>query len=342
MKKRIIAALIALMLMVSVVAACAADDPAPVDDPAEVADDQVFRIATVVKLTGVAWFDRMEEGVNRFAADTGMDAWQTGHHTADPAEQVRVIEDLIAQGVDAITVVPNSTPALEAVLGRAMEQGIIVISHEATDIVNAHANIEAFRNDEYGAQFGMKLAELMGGEGYYTTFVGSLTATSHNEWVDGSNAFIEANYPGMTLISNKNETAEDATNSYNLTLELLTAHPYLVGFQGSASTDVPGVARAIEERGLIDSTFVVGTSLVSVSGQFLESGAIDMIGFWDPAEAGYAMNELALHLLRGGELYDGMSLRAVGYQNLSIDDGKFLFGSAWVHVTRENMHEFDF
>jgi len=296
---------------------------------------------TVVKLTGVAWFDRMEVGVNRFAADTGMDAWQTGHHTADPAEQVRVIEDLIAQGVDAITVVPNSTPALEAVLARARAEGIVVISHEATDIINADANVEAFLNDAYGEQFGIRLAELMGGEGEYTTFVGSLTATSHNEWVDASNEYIAANHPGMTLVHNKNESAEDATNSYNRTLELFLANPDLVGFQGSASTDVPGVARAIEELDKIDSTFVVGTSLVSVSGQFLESGAIDMIGFWDPAEAGYAMNELALHILRGGQISQGMDLDAIGYQNLTMD-GLNLFGSAWVHVTRENMHEWDF
>ena len=315
------------------------DDPAPPDD---VDDDRVFTIATVVKLTGVSWFDRMEEGVIRFAQETGQDAFQTGHITADPAEQVRIIEDLIAQGVDAICVVPNSTPALEAVLGRAMDAGIVVISHEATDIVNAHFNIEAFTNQAYGEQFGRALADLMGGEGQYTTFVGSLTATSHNEWVDGSNEYLAANYPDMELVANKNESAEDATVAYNRTLELMLAYPDLVGFQGSASTDVAGVGRAIEEAGREETTFVVGTSLVSVAGQFLESGAVDMIGFWDPAEAGFAMNELALRVLRGEEIYDGMSLSATGYGNLTLVDDMFLFGSAWVFVTRENMHEFDF
>jgi len=336
MKKRTLRLATALLLVAAMtvaLVACGNGDSAK--------DDGNYTIVTVVKLTGVAWFDRMEVGVNRFAADTGMDAWQTGHHTADPAEQVRVIEDLIAQGVDAICVVPNSTPSLEAVLARAREEGIVVISHEATDIVNADANVEAFMNDAYGEQFGIKLAELMDGQGEYTTFVGSLTATSHNEWVDGSNAYIAANFPGMELVANKNESAEDATNSYNRALELFMAYPDLVGFQGSASTDVPGIARAVEELGKIDSTFVVGTSLVSVSGQYLESGAIDMIGFWDPAEAGYAMNELALHILQGGEIAQGMNLKAVGYQNLT-KDGLNLYGSAWVHVTKENMGDWDF
>jgi simple sugar transport system substrate-binding protein len=115
----------------------------------------------------------MEEGVDQFAADTGMDAWQTGHSTADPAEQVRIIDDLIAQGVDAICVVPNSTESLEAVLKKAMDAGIVVIAHEASNIQNANYDIEAFDNIEYGKHFMACWAKWMGGKGQYTTFVGS-------------------------------------------------------------------------------------------------------------------------------------------------------------------------
>ena len=342
--KKIRAMLLALMMVLSL-AACGAKAPAEEPAPAPEADapeaeapaeeaGESYTIATVVKLTGVAWFDRMEVGVNRFAADhPEHDVFQTGAATADPAEQVRVIEDLIAQGVDAITVVPNSTESLEAVLGKAMEQGIVVVAHEASTIQNADCDVEAFVNAEYGDHFM--------GEGQYTTFVGALTATSHNEWVDASVARQEAEYPNMELISNKNETTENEENAYTKTKELLTAYPELVGFQGSAMTDVPGVGRAIQEAGKQDSTVVIGTSLVSVAGKYLEDGSIDMISFWDPAEAGYAMNELALHLLEGGKIEDGMSLTAPGYQNLKLD-GKVLYGSAWIDVTVDNMGDYDF
>jgi len=350
--KKILAMLLALMMVLSL-AACGAKAPAEEPAPAPEADapeaeapaeeaGESYTIATVVKLTGVAWFDRMEVGVNRFAADhPEHDVFQTGAATADPAEQVRVIEDLIAQGVDAITVVPNSTESLEAVLGKAMEQGIKVVAHEASTIQNADCDVEAFVNAEYGDHFMGAIGELMGGKGQYTTFVGALTATSTNEWVDASVARQEAEYPEMELISNKNETTENEENAYTKTKELLTAYPELVGFQGSAMTDVPGVGRAIQEAGKQDSTVVIGTSLVSVAGKYLEDGSIDMISFWDPAEAGYAMNELALHLLEGGTIEDGMSLTAPGYQNLKLD-GKVLYGSAWIDVTVDNMGDYDF
>lgn len=344
MAKKLLAALLALS-MVLVFAACGAKAPetsAPQTSGSTPAPEgKTFKIATVVKLTGVAWFDRMEVGVKKFAEDTGMDAFQTGHSTADPAEQVRVIEDLIAQKVDALCVVPNSTEALEPVLKKAMDAGIIVITHEASNIQNAHFDVEAFDNTQYGEHFMEVLGEMMKGKGEYTTFVGSLTATSHNEWVDGSTKVQAAKYPDMKLVSNKNETTEDSEKAYQKTKELLKAYPNLVGFQGSAMTDAPGVARAIEEVGKNDSTFVIGTSLVSVAGQYLETGAIDMISFWDPAEAGYAMNELALMLLKGEKPAAGTNLKAKGYQDLQLN-GKVLLGKAWIDVTKDNMNDYDF
>jgi len=351
--KKLLAMLMALM-MVLALAACgsssapaassaapAAESGAASSEAASASGDN-YTIATVVKLTGVAWFDRMEIGVKKFASDhPGIDAFQTGAPTADPAEQVRVIEDLIAQGVDAICVVPDSTESVEAVLKKAMDQGIKVVTHEASTIQNADCDIEAFDNAEYGAHFMEKLGEMMGGKGQYTTFVGSLTATSHNEWVDASTALQKQKYPDMELVSNKNETTEDSENAYQKTKELLKAYPNLKGFQGSAMTDAPGVAKAIEEAKLSDSTFVVGTSLVSVSGQYLETGSIDMISFWDPAEAGYAMNELALYLLQGGQIKDGMALTAKGYEKLTLT-GKVLKGAAWIDVTKDNMGDYNF
>lgn len=351
MKKRVLSIFLCAAFAVATLAACGGSkeeapaattsDSAPAAEATEDAGDVDFTIATVVKLTGVAWFDRMQVGVDRFAEDTGVDAFQTGAADADPANQVQVIEDMIAQGVDALCVVPNDTKSLETVLKKAMDAGIVVITHEASDVENADYDIEAFDNADYGDHFMGMLGEMMGGKGKYTTFVGSLSATSHNEWVDASVARQEKEYPDMELVSNKNETTEDSDNAYKKAKELLAANPDLVGMQGSAMTDIPGAARAVEEAGKNDETFLIGTSLVSVAGQYLETGAIDAISFWDPAEAGYAMNELALMMLQGQTPADGMDLKAPGYQGLKLV-GKVFYGQAWVDVTKDNMGDYDF
>ncbi len=300
-----------------------------------------YTIGTVVKLDGIAWFDRMREGVEKFGEDTGHETFLLGPPKADAALQVQIIEDLIAQGVDAITVVPFSPEALEPVLKKAMDQGIVVISHEATNQQNINYNIEAFDNAGYGAHLMDHLAKYMGEEGEYAVFVGSLTSKSHNEWVDAAIARQEDAYPNMKLVTERVEEYDDQTVAYEKTKELLKTYPNLKGIQGSAMSTAPGAGLAVEEKGLQEKVMVVGTSLVSVSGQYLESGGTKLISFWDPADAGYAMNTLAVMVLEGKEITEGMDLGLPGYDALK-KDGKLLFGSAWVDVTQENMDDYDF
>ena len=298
-------------------------------------------IATVVKIAGIQWFNRMEEGVEKYAEDTGTNAFQVGPAQADPQQQASLIEDMIAQKVNALAVVPMSPEALEPVLKRAMDQGIVVITHEAASQQNVNYDIEAFRNEDFGANLMEQLATCMGGEGEYAVFVGSLTSQTHNQWVDGAIAHQEANYPDMKLVGDRNETFDDSQNAYQKAQEVLRAFPNVKGMQGSASTDVAGIGLAIEERGMEDATCVFGTSLPSIAGQYLETGAVDGIGFWDPSLAGYAMNEVATMVMDGKEVTDGMDLGLEGYEKISLED-KVIYGQAWVNVDKGNMADYPF
>jgi simple sugar transport system substrate-binding protein len=187
----------------------------------------------------------------------------------------------------------------------------------------------------------------MGEEGEYAVFVGSLGSKTHNEWVDGGIARQEEAYPNMTLVGEKNESFDDAQIAYEKAKEILKAYPEIKGFQGSASTDVAGIGQAIEEAGLQDQVTVVGTSLPSIAGDLLypvegkETGAIDAVGFWDPKLAGYACNQIALMMLNGEEIGDGIDLGIPGYESLSAQ-GNVLYGQGQVYVNAENADQYPF
>ena len=302
------------------------------------AEDSDYVIATVPKLTAAAWFVRMEDGIKNFADDTGVDAYMTGPEEADAALQAQYIQDLIAAGVDAICVVPYSMEALEPVLKQARDAGIVVISHEGEGLVNVDYDIEAFDNTAYGAHLLDRIAEKTGGKGDYVVSVGSLTGGSQMQWAEGAIARQEEAYPDMNLFTDIIESADAQENAYQKVKEVLTANPDLAGFQGGAMQDVAGAAMAVEEAGLSGKVELVGTSLVSVSGKYIKEGTIDMISFWDPALAGYAMNELALKVLKGEEITAGMSLEADGYQDLLLE-GNVLKGQAWIDVDAENVDD---
>lgn len=305
--------------------------------------DKKYKIATVVKLTGVGWFDRMEVGVERFGQDTGHDTFQQGPQEADAALQVQIIEDLIAQQVDAITVVPFSAESLEPVLKKARDAGIVVITHEADGMENVDYNIEAFNNEDYGVFLMDSLAEAMGEEGEYMTAVGSLTTNSHMAWEEAAYNRQQEAYPNMTPVERQIETNDDLQTASARFREALKAHPNLKGFQGSSGNDAPGAALAIEELGLEGRIQVVGTSVPSVSGQYLENGSMYAITFWDPADASYVMNKLAVMILEGkeDEIKEGLDLGVPGYEKLIVN-GKYLYGNAPVKVDKDNLDEYDF
>ncbi|GGD33672.1 autoinducer 2 ABC transporter substrate-binding protein [Microbacterium faecale] len=312
-------------------------------DSEEVSPEEMTMV-TVVKVTGVGWFDRMEIGVNEFAEETGIDARQEGADDASPEKQIQIIQDLIPQAPTAITVVPNAPEALETVLEQAREQGMIVVTHEAAGITNADIDIEAFDNTAYGAQIIDSLATCMEESGEYVSFVGGLTAKTHMEWVGGALERQEAEYPDMARVEDPIESKEDENVAYQRAKELLSKYPDLKGFQGSAGTDIAGIARAVQEAGLEDRVCVMGTSIPSVAEKYLEDGSIDKAFFWDPALAGKAQLKIAELLASGETIEEGTDLGIEGYESLSKLDGfdNVFVGDAAIEVDADNVADFDF
>lgn len=304
-------------------------------------------ITTVVKITGIAWFDRMEAGVKEFGEkNPGVKTSQTGPGQADAAQQLRVIEDLIAKKVDALAIVPIDPAALEPVLKKAISRGIKVVTHEADNQKNTLVDVEAFENAAYGARINDRLADCMKQEGKWTSFVGSLGMQSHVQWAEGGAANASKKYPKMTLVDAKTESNNDATKAYEKAKELLRKHPDLKGFQGGSSVDVLGIGRALEESGLQGKVCVFGTGLPSETSKYLESGAITGIAFWDPKDAGLAMNRVAQLLLEGKSVTDGMDLGVPGYNKVKVTKGSgnglIVKGQAWVDADKANYKQYPF
>lgn len=300
-----------------------------------------YKIAVVPKMTSIAWFQRMEEGVNAYNEETGADVFYGG--SSEGADQASYLESLLAEDWDAICVVPFDSEAIAPILEKAKDQGIIVITHEAAsmDASVRDYDVEAFQNAAYGENFMEELGELTGGTGKYIQFVGALTSVSHNEWCDAAQALQEEKFPEMECLG-RYETGDDATSSYNQTKELLQSNPDIVAIEGSASTDILGAAQAVEELGLSGKVAIVGTSMASICGDYVQNGTVYSFSVWDPAEAGKAMIDLAVASLNG-TVEDTMALTADGYETIENVDGDGVFyGSAGVDVTADNLADYDF
>src|SRR5690606_21992161 len=186
-------------------------------------------MGVVVKIGGIPWFNAMEVGILEQAEALGIDATMIGPTSADPALQVRAIEDLIAKGVDVIGVVPNDANAIEPVLEKARAAGIKVITHESPAQKNVDWNFEMASSKGFGEAHAEMLAQDLGGKGGYAVYVGSLTVPLHNEWADYAIAYLKEKYPDMTLIGDRYGVAENVDDSRKTALDLIAANPDLKG-----------------------------------------------------------------------------------------------------------------
>lgn len=274
-------------------------------------------IAVVVKIGGIPWFTAMEKGIQEAGKDQNVKAYMIGPTTADPAQQVRAVEDLIAKKVSAIGVVPNDAKALEPVFERAKAAGIPVITHESPDQVGNLWDIELIDNKEYGEQHMKDFAKFMGEEGEYIVYVGGLTVPLHNAWADAAIAYQKEHYPKMKLVADRYGVAESVDDSYKTALDAMLAHPNLKGILTFGSQGPIGAGRAIKERGKENQIVLVGTCSPTQGKKLVKDGIIKVGYMWSPIEAGKAFVTVANMVLDGKQITDGMEIPGLG--KVSVD-----------------------
>lgn len=267
----------------------------------------------VVKIGGIPWFNAMEDGITERAAELGVSAEMIGPTSADPALQVRAIEDLIAKGVDVIGVVPNDEAALEPVLAKAREAGIKVIAHEGPGLQNVDWNFELASAEGFGEAHAQLLCEKTQEPGKYAVFVGSLTVPLHNAWADAAIEWIGNNCADkLTLVGERYGVAESLDDSRSTALDLIAANPDLRGFLAFGSQGPIGAGRAIEERRLGGQVHVMGPFSPGQGQSLLKNDIISGGYMWNPAEAGRVFVTLGNMVANGEEIAEGTEIEGLG------------------------------
>lgn len=295
MKKSVLAACVAAVLLAGSVMA-----------------GESFKMGVVVKIGGIPWFNSMEEGIRKESPKQNVDAWQVGPTSADPALQVRAIEDLIAQKVDVIGVVPNDLQVLEPVLERARAAGIKVIVHEGPDQVNKDWDFELASVEYYATEHIKKFAELIGGKGQWVVYVGSLTVPLHNAWADAAIAYAKEHYPEMELVADRFGVSESMDDTMRTTNELMGKYPDLKGILTFGSQGPIGAGRAVQQRGKTDDIVVFGAFSAGQGERLVKSGAIKGGFTWNPMVAGEVFVRIARMMMDGVEIVDGMQIEGMG------------------------------
>lgn len=149
-------------------------------------------IAVVPKNLNNPFFDQAKFGCEKAVAEIGADKVEcffTGppeHGGGD--EQVQIVADLIAKGVDGIGVAPSNAAAMASILPQAKEKGIPVLTWDS-DLLAEHADLRTAYIGTHNYDIGVNLAklaqEIKPDGGTICIQSGGAAAANHNERMQG-------------------------------------------------------------------------------------------------------------------------------------------------------------
>jgi len=290
------------------------------------AETDALLIGVVYKQSGNAYFQAAVEGFQKAADELGFTFLHDGPDDGSSDGQIRIIENYISMGVDAICVSANDPDALVSILQEAMAEGIKVISWDAEvaaegrnlDVEPASAKSIALTQVE-------SIAKSIGYEGQVAIVSATATAPNQNLWI----GFMEealATDPAYAKIEYVGTVYGDDeyTKSYDETLGLINLYPDLKGIITPTTAGGPAVAKCVMDEG--KAIKVTGLTLASDMAEYIEAGICDATFLWNPIELGYAASYAAVALVNGqitgavGDTYDVPGIGALTVEESTAID----------------------
>ena len=330
-------ALVLLLGMIFTLASCGTANAGS----APTSQDKVFKMAFIAKYATSNWGQRQGKGVAQFRQQFGHDVvYDAPEAFGDSAAQISLVESYIAQGVDAIIVVPIDVVAIEPAFKRARDASIVVITHEAAMCENIDYDVEAVTAENFGRRGLSLITEQLGDrKGTYVYFVGTFTNGAHNQFGDAAEAYAREHHPNLT-VAPRVESGESIDGAYARTVELIKTYPDLVAIQGSSASDLPGASNAVEEAGLSGRIVLGGVAIPSQVSPYLESGTLKHGITWDPQNSAFACCVAAMKVLQGETISTGTSL-GPSYESVTVN-GRVIVGNDINVVDIDNWTTFGF
>jgi ribose transport system substrate-binding protein len=165
----------------------------------------------------------------------------------DVTLQAKVIEDLIAQKVDGITISANDDAGLVPVIHDAMKAGIKVITFDAPAPSSEALTYIGTDNQTAGATAAKKMAELMNNEGSLIIIQGGLGATNLNLRTQGFKDAMATAAPNIKILDVVDEGG-DFAQTVNKTEAILQTYPKLKAIFGVSAEVAPAAAQVLKQQ----------------------------------------------------------------------------------------------
>ncbi|ANA78773.1 rhamnose ABC transporter substrate-binding protein [Paenibacillus glucanolyticus] len=300
MKKWVSTLLTAVMVM-SLLAACSTK--APGESSASAGDgnkDGKKKHAIIFKNTGNPYGEKMMEGFKNAVEEQGNEAILKAPDQPTAEAQIQMIEELISQKVDSISVAANDEDALQPALKKAMNAGIQVLSLDsALNPASRKVHVNQADPERIGRTLIQGVAEMIGNEGQIAILSATSQASNQNIWIEWMKKELEdPKYSSIELV--KVAYGDDLRDkSVSETEALLKSYPDLKGIIAPTTVGIAAAGKVLTDKGLKGKVQLTGLGLPSEMAEYIQSGVSQWMYLWNPIDVGYMTGYTADALVKG-------------------------------------------
>jgi ABC-type sugar transport system substrate-binding protein len=305
------------------------------------AAEKKITIAFLPISTGNVYFASCRDGAVKAAKDLGVDLIYDGPADPDPARQVEIVEHWIDMGVDAIAAACDGKEGMSAVLRKAQDKGIKVVTYDAdTEAGSRTFFINQATAESIGTALMNDAAQLCGNEGQFALITANLTSANENDWRKYIDSRNRSAFPGMVQVAIR--PCEDNIEKARVqATELMNDYPNLKLIMAICSPAVPGAAEAVKQAGKAGKVKVIGLGLPSENRQYVHEGVTDNVILWSTQNLGGLTVQAAVALVKGTLKPGDKTFSAGSLGEFKIQDGQIYLGEPII-FNKDNIDQYNF
>jgi ribose transport system substrate-binding protein len=284
------------------------------------------KIDVITKATDSEFWQSMLAGSKKAGQDFGVRLILSGPTSeTDIDGQVKLVENSISRGADAIVLASNSSSALNGVVKRARAQGIKVITVDNAITTQAEGFIGT-DNIKAGQQAGERMCSLIQGNGKADgKIIHESSVSGQQVLVDRFTGFKE----GLAKDCPKAEIVQSLVNDNDINKavgqvgNVLSSRPDVVGVFADNNTSGTGAARAIKEKNAGGRVAAVAFDSDPAEVDGVRSGTLSAIIVQNPYFFGYQGVAEAFMAVRGSTPPVNLDPGAVVIDKSMVDKPEF-------------------
>jgi ribose transport system substrate-binding protein len=290
------------------------------------------KIAVIPKGTTHSFWKSIEAGARKGADEFGVEiVWKGPLQENDRQQQIEIVQQFIAEGIDGIVLAPLDHRALLRPVQTARARNIPVViidSGLSGEVGKDFVSFVATNNKQGGAMGGEQLAKLMENQGKAVLIRYMVGSASTEEREAGALAALEK-HSSINIIQKDRYVGATASEAKESTMQLLDKLQEANGVFAPNESSTHGLLLTLRQAGLAGRIKFVGFDASDPLVAALRRGEIHALVAQDPMKMGYLGVKTMVQHLKGEKVEPliDTGVQLITQENLETPEIKQLIGT---------------